>query len=622
MKSSNPPAFLPAANLAALLAALALPATQTPAFASAPENFNTMKFSEVVEKVVVIDAATQHSKPATLNQEFKVPNQVSTGANSRAELVAPDGTVTRIGANTVFSFAPDKREVKLQKGSVLLHSPTGKGGGVIATDSAQAAVMGTTLIVTATPNGGFKLLVLEGKAKATLPSGNSVQVTAGQLTLVAPGRRDFGPVLNFRLKDQVAGSALMKGFREPVASEKKVNDSVNRQERMIASGRAEPTNFRMRGDHLEEGNGQQAGPPPGPPGNEVRMDKHAQEERAALNVQFKGVAVATAAALQAALTSDVQVLNLGAEPASSLFYPTGANLPSQLSSIFGTTALNSVKAAYPTSNFHVLLARDLNVGGGPFPEDGNVSQFLFPNSPKEKIIASSGNLVIEEGRGPMDLQNPTTALAPGDTLTSERLLWVSAKLSLEVRNSNLTVRATDSFSLGTADASIPMTVTITDSSIYNAFGAVAISASGITGNNANIQAVGRVSMDSLADITLTNTWGRSISATSVPSPTTTSVNMTAANVIKITGADPSGNITRINAANISLDARTIVLSNVDFSANSNVVLKSSDGTLASSPNTGRAVVPLKVNFINGVKYGGSLITGTLPPRMTITTSGR
>ncbi len=70
----------------------------------------------------------------------------------------------RVGANAVFSFGKDSRTLNLERGSLLLHSPTGKGGGSIVTNSATASVVGTTIIVTATSNGGFKLLVLEGVA--------------------------------------------------------------------------------------------------------------------------------------------------------------------------------------------------------------------------------------------------------------------------------------------------------------------------------------------------------------------------------------------------------------------------------------------------------------------------
>src|SRR5947209_7665111 len=85
--------------------------------------------SEVVKQVNVIEAATKRQKAAKPQDIFRIPDVMRTGSLSRAEMIAPDETVTRIGANTVFSFSPEKREINLQRGSVLFSSPTGKGGG-------------------------------------------------------------------------------------------------------------------------------------------------------------------------------------------------------------------------------------------------------------------------------------------------------------------------------------------------------------------------------------------------------------------------------------------------------------------------------------------------------------
>lgn len=208
---------------------------------SAAENLNSLKITEVVQSVDVISAASKAQKAAKKNSAFNVPDILKTGADSRAEMVAADGTVTRVGSNTVFSFSPDKREVNLEKGSVLFNSPTGKGGGTIRSAGASASVLGTTIIVTATKNGGFKLLVLEGTAKATLPNGKSASLEAGQLSFILPGSTAFGPVIEFRLNSQVASSNLVRGFRAPLPSLSKITAATKRQEKKIASGEAEAT---------------------------------------------------------------------------------------------------------------------------------------------------------------------------------------------------------------------------------------------------------------------------------------------------------------------------------------------------------------------------------------------
>ncbi len=92
-------------------------------------------FTDVVRSVEVINQSDKKSAPAKLNDVFKAPNLVRTGVSSRAELTAPDQTLTRVGANTVFSFAPVGREIDLAQGSVLFHSPSGRGGGTIKAEA-------------------------------------------------------------------------------------------------------------------------------------------------------------------------------------------------------------------------------------------------------------------------------------------------------------------------------------------------------------------------------------------------------------------------------------------------------------------------------------------------------
>ncbi len=591
------------------------------AAAAGPENFTKLRFTEVIENVTVLEARSEKSKPATLNSVLNVPDRVATGPNSRAELLAPDGTVTRVGANTVFSFSAEKREVNLQKGSVLFHSPTGKGGGIIRTNGAQAAVMGTTLIVTATSGGGFKLLVLEGKAKATLANGSSVDVTAGQLTLVEPDRPTFGPVLNFRLKEQVAGSALLKGFQTPVASEKKVLSSVERQERMIEKGRAEPTRFRVRGDKLVEGGEQ---PPP-------QKERFVRGDTQRPPPPPKGTLDASADLINNALKQDVLVQELGKEPASSLFTFTKPPSEKALAPVLGLADLEALSATlsiYADKDFQLLLARNLTVGGAkPFP-DGDLSDYLFPSSLKQvKILAANGALLLNEGRALnsiLDSATLSTALP-----ATESLLWVAAKDSITVTRSSLQATST-LFKLGSSSPSIPVEISFEKSNLINRSGGIDLQANSITTVDTSILAKGNISIDSRTDVSIEvsieNTLARELTA-GLPG---SSLKITALRDLTINSqATPSGpgNTTKLNAQTISLEARTLILKDIDFKAGSVVSLSSSDGTLAANPNTNKPAEALKVNFISGVKYGGVTIpttatTTNLPSGITIKANGR
>jgi hypothetical protein len=204
-------------------------------------------FTEVIKDVNVVAQPTKTAAPAKTNELFKFPDLVRTGTESRAELTAVDKTITRIGANTVFSFEPAGRDINLQQGSVLFHSPTGRGGGTIKSGGASAAVLGTTLIVATTPvqaptdRNGFKVILLEGKGRVTLPNGRSRTLTGGQLVFVLPGQTEFGPVLDINLGRLVAASTLVTGFSTELASMPKIKKAIERQDDLIRHGRARDT---------------------------------------------------------------------------------------------------------------------------------------------------------------------------------------------------------------------------------------------------------------------------------------------------------------------------------------------------------------------------------------------
>jgi hypothetical protein len=218
---------------AVALAGLAL------SLSAAPLNEST--FTEVVNRVEVVAGADKSTTPAEANEVFKAPDLVRTGPDSRAELTAPDQTITRVGANAVFSFEPAGRTLDLEQGSVLFHPPKGNGGGTIKSGGVAAAVLGTTLIVSSTAGGGFKTILLEGKGKVTLADGKSVTLKAGQLVFVLPGGKDFSPVLDINLAKLVGGSKLVNGFSHELSSLPLIQQAISRQNAQIASGQAVDT---------------------------------------------------------------------------------------------------------------------------------------------------------------------------------------------------------------------------------------------------------------------------------------------------------------------------------------------------------------------------------------------
>lgn len=187
------------------------------------------RFTEVVNQVEVIASDSAPKKQAKVGALFQLPEILQTGNRSRAELVAEDKTVTRVGANTIFSFQAKDRTIQLKRGSLLFHAPKGRGGGTIQTASATAAVLGTTIIVTTTDDGGFKCLVLEGQGEVRLPNGFRQKVNAGELVFIRPGSKKISRPLPYDLSHQVENSLLVQGFSRPLLSLNKIDQAIDEQ---------------------------------------------------------------------------------------------------------------------------------------------------------------------------------------------------------------------------------------------------------------------------------------------------------------------------------------------------------------------------------------------------------
>lgn len=220
----------------ACLALFAMPPTAR----SAPQAFQEAVVTEAVNRVDLLSGSAQ--RPAKVEDRIHGNDVIRTGERSRAELKFPDSTIARVGANAAFSFRPDTRGIDLQKGSILFHSPRGLGGGEIRTAAATASVLGTTIVVSATSNGGFKVLVLEGKAKVRDAKGRTLILQAGEMNCILPGRGgSMSPVITFHLAQQIGSSKLINGYKAALASIKKIEAATKRQEQFIQRGLLEPT---------------------------------------------------------------------------------------------------------------------------------------------------------------------------------------------------------------------------------------------------------------------------------------------------------------------------------------------------------------------------------------------
>src|SRR5438105_1848632 len=71
--------------------------------------------TQVIRDVRLL-ASKAASRPASINDNVREGTAVRTGSESRAELTFTDQTLTRLGANTVFSLGRGARDFNLSSG--------------------------------------------------------------------------------------------------------------------------------------------------------------------------------------------------------------------------------------------------------------------------------------------------------------------------------------------------------------------------------------------------------------------------------------------------------------------------------------------------------------------------
>ena len=146
------------------------------------------RVTQVVRNVSLL-APHVAARPALLNDDVTDGSAFHTGTDSRAELTFADLTITRVGANSIFSFDQDGRNVSVESGAILLRVPKGSGGARIRSSALTVGITGTTVMFESRPRNYSKLIVLEGSGQAWLTKhpGKKIAVRAGQMLLVKPG---------------------------------------------------------------------------------------------------------------------------------------------------------------------------------------------------------------------------------------------------------------------------------------------------------------------------------------------------------------------------------------------------------------------------------------------------
>jgi FecR protein len=155
------------------------------------------------------------ARPAALDDKVSGGTGVRTGDESRSELTFVDQTITRVGANTLFTFNNAGRSVDLSSGSVLFSVPKNSGGGQMRTGAVTVGITGTSVILDSTRAGRNRLIALEGGASVTLNKfpKESAMVRGGQMLDVPAGATKLPPVVNVDLDKIMKTHPLITDFR-------------------------------------------------------------------------------------------------------------------------------------------------------------------------------------------------------------------------------------------------------------------------------------------------------------------------------------------------------------------------------------------------------------------------
>ena len=173
-------------------------------------SLQSARLSQVIQDVSLLESnATARS--AALNEEVRTGMAVRTGTESRAELTFTDLTVTRLGANTVFSMNGNARELDLASGSVLLEVPPKSAAATIKSQVATAAVQGGTALFGTGPPTKFLILEGIGTFYPTGHPGEAVTLHGGEMVMLTADGHITQPE-KFDVKNVVETSALIVDF--------------------------------------------------------------------------------------------------------------------------------------------------------------------------------------------------------------------------------------------------------------------------------------------------------------------------------------------------------------------------------------------------------------------------
>lgn len=226
------------------------------------EQFRSARVTRIIKDVRLLPTQAT-PRAAAVNDEVSAGTAVRTGVDSRTELTFADLTLTRLGANSIFTFNEGTRQVDLGGGAVLVQVPRNGADMKIVTAAVTAAVSGGVALFETHKTFPTKLLMLEGIGRF-YPTGHPEQaliVHGGEMAMMTldgqmtrPAKFDAAKVYNTSL--------LIQDF-PTLANADLIFQVIDQQQAEIAQALPNPTPPR---DPIDQTDQAIAAVPPAPSG--------------------------------------------------------------------------------------------------------------------------------------------------------------------------------------------------------------------------------------------------------------------------------------------------------------------------------------------------------------------
>lgn len=187
----------------------------------------------------VVKNQIEHSKgqskaPAKVSEKIEQNSVIDTGKASFTEMQFNEGSVMRLGSSTRFSFQSKERLIRLEEGSLLIHTPPGNGGISVDGGGVVGSVSGSTVMASRDREGNFSFVVLESKdrGRVTVGGGPQADMVSGQVAVYQKAPNSLR-VYELNLDAVIDYSPLFTQFDKPIPSMDKIQTTADNQSTQV-----------------------------------------------------------------------------------------------------------------------------------------------------------------------------------------------------------------------------------------------------------------------------------------------------------------------------------------------------------------------------------------------------